>query len=297
MLNNILSHKVAKISIVKKYFHNESTIHFVETPIVLHSLKGNRNVNNNNTLKKELNKLKSEYDSGQIDEDTYKSKTKELKDFTEKANQLPKEVASNDVKKGQKNIAHKGSPEEEAVTDNIESDLSETESYTNSDTHSGLFENLMNKISEGFENLKEKIVDTIDDIKLEFDIYKDYTLPRDWENFKENMFTKAGEIKENTHNIISNTFKGSTTEIHRYTIRDIAEHPELMDNLSIEEIKQIDVSMCPELEEFLKTPPDEVPDGLMDNILEELPEGFGVGDETLYETLKGVVQNATDMMG
>ena len=83
----------------------------------------------------------------------------------------------------------------------------------------------------------------------------------------------------------------------RINIHNLVDNPSLQKHMTIKDIERMDTSMCPELEEYTSKPVEEVPDGLMSNILDDLPEGFEVSDEGLFNTLKGYMQQLTEWLG
>ena len=83
----------------------------------------------------------------------------------------------------------------------------------------------------------------------------------------------------------------------RINIHNLVDNPSLQKHMTIKDIERMDTSMCPELEEYMSKPVEEVPDGLMSNILDDLPEGFEVSDEGLFNTLKGYMQQLTEWLG
>lgn len=76
-------------------------------------------------------------------------------------------------------------------------------------------------------------------------------------------------------------FTGKSLDENAISMQDLAKNPELINNMSSGDILDIDTSLPVELETFMDTPLNNIPDGLMENIADILPEGFSVDDNML----------------
>lgn len=77
------------------------------------------------------------------------------------------------------------------------------------------------------------------------------------------------------------SFTGKSPEENPVSMQDLSKNPEMINDMSPEDILNIDTSLPPELEAFSDSSLDNIPDGLMENIADAIPEGFSVDNDML----------------
>ena len=80
-------------------------------PVVMYNLKGRRDANNTINCNNAIAEQKSLLDEGKITKSEYNNRVKEIKDYYNKADDLPADVSSSSIK--QKEPQFKGAPDEE----------------------------------------------------------------------------------------------------------------------------------------------------------------------------------------
>ena len=82
----------------------ENLLPIVSVPIIAYTLKGPRDANNANNLHDAIKKVEELFKKGKISKEEYNKRVKSLEEYYNKANNLPKEVSSAEIKKNEPNF-------------------------------------------------------------------------------------------------------------------------------------------------------------------------------------------------
>lgn len=102
------------------------------------------------------------------------------------------------------------------------------------------------------------------------------------------FFSNLGTKMKKFFGVNDKTTPNSINEANPLTINEAEEKIRLQEDLKW--IDSIDEKMCPECEEIYNAIPNEVPEGLMSDIMADIPEGFAV-DNSLLKMLRKMTRD------